>query len=68
MQRFEEKPPDPLNLVSVAEISNFTQGQENQGIMRPALKREQIIPQIDAEITEKGNFWMETIELHSTSQ
>jgi len=36
----------------------FTQ---DQGIMRPALRREQIIPQIDAEIAKKGHFWMETI-------
>lgn len=34
MQEFEEKTPRPINLVSNAEISNFTQGQENQGIMR----------------------------------
>jgi len=34
--------------------------ESNQGIMRPAPRREQIIPQIDAEIAEKGYFWMET--------
>ena len=34
--------------------------ESNQGITRPALRREQVIPQIDAEIAEKGNFWMET--------
>jgi hypothetical protein len=34
MQGFEEKTPRPINLVSNAEISNFTQGQEIQGIMR----------------------------------
>jgi hypothetical protein len=48
------------NKVSNAEISNFSQGQGNQGITRPAFRREQVIPQIDAEIAEKGNFWMET--------
>jgi len=38
-----------------------SQGQGNQGIMRPVgFGREQIIPQIDAEIAEKGHFWMET--------
>jgi hypothetical protein len=53
-------------------MSNFLQGQGNQGIPRPALRREQVIPQIDpgeigaafyrpgAEIAEKGHFWMET--------
>jgi hypothetical protein len=53
-------------------MSNFSQGQVNQGIPRPALRREQVIPQIDpretgfafhgagAEIAEKGHFWMET--------
>jgi len=53
-------------------MSNFSQGQDNQGIARPALRREQVIPQIDpreiccafhgagAEIAEKGYFWMET--------
>ena len=58
--------------VSNAEMSNFSQGQGNQGIMRPAPRREQVIPQIDpreigsafhgagAEIAEKGHFWMET--------
>ena len=35
------------NLVSSAEISNFLQGQGNRGITRPAIGREQIIPQID---------------------
>ena len=46
--------------------------ESNQGIARPAPRREQVIPQIDpreigaafhgagAEIAEKGNFWMET--------
>jgi hypothetical protein len=34
---------------------NFSQGQENQEITRPALGREQVIPQIDAEIAEKGH-------------
>jgi hypothetical protein len=29
-------------------------------IMRPALWRERVIPQIDAEIAEKGNFWFKT--------
>ena len=41
-------------------MSNFSQGQGNQGITRPALRREQVIPQIDAEIAEKGHFRMET--------
>jgi len=53
-------------------MSNFSQGQGNQGIPLPALRREQVIPQIDpreigctfhgagAEIAEKGHFWMET--------
>jgi hypothetical protein len=35
------------NSVSNAEMSNFSQGQGNQGITRPALQREQVIPQID---------------------
>jgi hypothetical protein len=46
--------------------------ESNQGTPRPALRREQVIPQIDpgeicaafhrasAEIAEKGHFWMET--------
>jgi len=34
--------------------------ESNQGITRPAPRREQVIPQIDAEIAEKGHFWMET--------
>ena len=34
--------------------------ESNQGIPRPALRREQVIPQIAAEIAEKGHFWMET--------
>jgi len=53
-------------------MSNFSQGQGNQGITRPALRREQVISRIDpreicaafhragAEIAEKGHFWMET--------
>jgi len=41
-------------------MSNFSQGQGNQGTPRPALRREQVIPQIDAEIAEKGYFCMET--------
>ena len=60
------------NSVSNAEMSNFSQGQGNQGITRPALGREQVIPQIDpreigsafhragAEIAEKSHFWMGT--------
>jgi hypothetical protein len=28
-------------------MSNFSQGQVNQGTPRPALRREQVIPQID---------------------
>jgi hypothetical protein len=28
-------------------MSNFSQGQGNQGTLRPALRREQVIPQID---------------------
>jgi hypothetical protein len=31
-------------------MSNFSQDQGNQGITRPARRREQVIPQIDAEI------------------
>jgi hypothetical protein len=42
-------------------MRNFPQGQENQGITRPVRGREQVIPQIDAEIAEKGHFWTETI-------
>jgi hypothetical protein len=46
--------------------------ESNQGITRPAPRREQVVPQIDpgeicaafhgagAEIEEKGHFWMET--------
>ena len=46
--------------------------ESNQGITRPAQRREQVIPKIDpreigsafhgagAEIAEKGHFWMET--------
>jgi len=61
------------NYVSNAKISNFLQCQGNQEITRPALRREQVIPQIDpreigstfhgagAEIAKKGHFWMETI-------
>ena len=30
--------------------------KSNQGITRPALRREQVIPQIDTEIAEKGHF------------
>ena len=37
--------------------------ESNQEPPRPALRREQVIPQIDAEIAEKGHFWMETNEL-----
>jgi hypothetical protein len=49
-------------------MSNFSQGQGNQGITRPAPRREQVIPQIDpreiraafhragAEIAKKGHF------------
>jgi hypothetical protein len=42
-------------------MGNFSQSQGNQGIARPALQREQVIPQIHAEIAEKGLFWMVTI-------
>jgi hypothetical protein len=35
------------NQVSNAKMSNFLQGQDNQGITRPALRWEQVIPQID---------------------
>ena len=48
------------NLVSNSEMCNFSQDQGNQGIPRPALRREQVIPQIDAEIAENDHFWMET--------
>ena len=43
-------------------MSNFSQGQGNQGIMRRRTiwYAAQLIPQIDAEIAEKGHFWMET--------
>jgi len=42
-------------------MSNFSQDQENQGIARPACRRrEQVTPQIDADIAEKGHLWMET--------
>jgi hypothetical protein len=51
------------NYVSNAEIRDFSQGQENQGITRRRTSwyAAQVIPQIDAEIAENGNFWMETI-------
>ena len=35
--------------------------QRNQGITRPANRREQGIPKIDDEIVKKGHFWMDTI-------
>jgi len=38
-------------------MSNFSQGQGNQGIPRSAA---QVFPQIDAEIAGNGHFWMET--------
>jgi hypothetical protein len=41
-------------------MSNFSQNQGNQGIVRPTYMREQANPQIDADIAEKGHFWMET--------
>jgi len=41
-------------------MSNFSQDQENQGVGRPAHGREQLSPPIDAEIAEKGHFWMDT--------
>jgi len=42
-------------------MSNFSQDQGNQGIVRPAYRmREQANPQIDADIAEKGHLWMET--------
>jgi hypothetical protein len=34
--------------------------ESNRGITHPATQREQVIPKIDAEIAEKGHFWMET--------
>jgi len=43
-------------LVSSAKINNFLQGRENRGITRPAIRREQIIPQIDEELAEDDNF------------
>ena len=48
--------------MSNPEMSNFLQDQGNQGITRPAHMREQGIPLIDAEIVEKGHFWMDTKE------
>jgi hypothetical protein len=46
-------------------MRNFSQGQENQGIARRRTfwYVAQAIPQIDAEIAEKGHLWMETILL-----
>jgi hypothetical protein len=42
-------------------MRNFSQDQGNQGIARPAYRRrEQANPQIDADIAEKGHFWLET--------
>jgi len=42
-------------------MSSFLQDQENQGIARRRTEvRRTTIPQIDAEIAEKGHLWMET--------
>ena len=48
--------------VSNSLMSNFPQGQGNQGIARRRtfMYAAQEIPQIDAEIAEKGHLWMET--------
>jgi hypothetical protein len=60
------------NFVSNSEMSNFSQGRFNQGITRPALRREQVILQIapreiglafhgaGAEIGQKGHLWVDT--------
>jgi hypothetical protein len=47
-------PPDRVGL------STAKRCEVNQGIVRPAYMREQANPQIDADIAEKGHFWMET--------
>jgi len=39
-------------------MSNFSKGQGNQVITRPAPSRKQAIPQIDAEVSGKDHFWM----------
>jgi len=41
-------------------MSNFRKIKEIKGLRVPPGGREQGIPQIDAEIAEKGHFWMET--------
>ena len=40
----------------------FRKIKEIKGLRVPPRGREQEIPQIDAEIAEKGHFWMETSE------
>jgi hypothetical protein len=49
-------------IVFDSEMSSFSQGQGNQGIPRRRTNwyAAQGIPQIDAEIAEKGHFWMKT--------
>ena len=48
-------PPDRVGL------STAKRCKVNQGIARPAYRRrEQANPQIEADIAEKGHFWMET--------
>jgi hypothetical protein len=50
-------------------MSNFSQGQGSQGITRRRTNWyvAQVIPQIDAEIAEKGRFWTESSEVFHTN-
>jgi hypothetical protein len=52
----------PTAHASISEMIHFSQDQGNQGIARRRTESyaAQGIPQIDAEIAEKGHFWMET--------
>jgi len=54
--------------VSNPEMRYFLQDPEYQRITRPAVLREQMIPQIDAEIVKNGHLWMETIYGGNRSQ
>ncbi|MFO7972457.1 MAG: hypothetical protein R6U40_11985, partial [Desulfobacterales bacterium] len=56
----EDEPGVPQNNLRIFHAAFSRDGQGNQGITRPAPRREQIISQIDAEIAEKSNFRMET--------
>jgi hypothetical protein len=60
MRNFDFAPFQGLKPTPSGRISE-AQDQGNQGIARPAYRRrEQANPQIDADIVEKGHFWMET--------